>query len=495
MGPVDTCGGVTLTLTDSGVIKDVCYAGRRLIESVYFAVRDEAWRTYDCRVGEWRADRSVGGDDFVIDCEFRSADGATLAGELIVEVRPDSIRCRARLHLQASVSVNRIGFCLLHPLSLIGADIETSAAPEGLTPNPHQQERLPSDVEPQMIDSTNAIYGAWGPAHEYSLTWLGVTATVRNFDQELELEDQRNWTDASFKAYPRSLQRPRPYPLKPGATWSETLEILFERSGTSRQDVESVSVTGKQRRSRGYGLHFVLCENDEDLAALDIVAPLVDGVRLAVVAGEIGIGADDLRRMESTARVCPQYSISLHATEATNWSMTAAQLSEFSPADVSVLPMGGLTNDDASEFTPPEMIKRAAGAMRGPVGAGTEFYPAQALRHGAAGLPSVHFGFSPFIHQRDVGSLWQSLSSYPGIVASIESRFPAATVCVDRLLDSDDIPTEWSIAALSAWRRAGASIVCLYSATEAARPERCEALGAYAISARGAHQSRGEGAS
>ena len=45
-----------------------------------------------------------------------------------------------------------------------------------------------------------------------------------------EMEDQRNWTDASFKTYCRPLARPRPFALAPANTISQTLTITL--SGT-----------------------------------------------------------------------------------------------------------------------------------------------------------------------------------------------------------------------------------------------------------------------
>ena len=68
----------------------------------------------------------------------------------------------------------------------------------------------------------------------------GRRSTIAMEGEVFEMEDQRNWTDASFKTYCRPLARPRPYRLAAGETVRQRIVVTLTR-GASR---------GRRRRRR-----------------------------------------------------------------------------------------------------------------------------------------------------------------------------------------------------------------------------------------------------
>ena len=50
-----------------------------------------------------------------------------------------------------------------------------------------------------------------------------------------EMEDQRNWTDASYKTYVRPLALPWPYTLAAGTRLAQSVSLAFEGSAPARQ--------------------------------------------------------------------------------------------------------------------------------------------------------------------------------------------------------------------------------------------------------------------
>jgi len=56
----------------------------------------------------------------------------------------------------------------------------------------------------------------------------GVRATVRVEGDVFETEDQRNWTDDSFKTYSRPLTLPFPYPVAQGERMSQSVAVTFQ---------------------------------------------------------------------------------------------------------------------------------------------------------------------------------------------------------------------------------------------------------------------------
>ncbi len=59
----------------------------------------------------------------------------------------------------------------------------------------------------------------------------GVEADVRFEGDLFEMEDQRNWTDASFKTYCTPLRNPYPVRLEAGATVHQAIHLRLNTSG------------------------------------------------------------------------------------------------------------------------------------------------------------------------------------------------------------------------------------------------------------------------
>ncbi len=55
----------------------------------------------------------------------------------------------------------------------------------------------------------------------------GIAATTAFAGDVFEMEDQRNWTDASYKTYVRPLARPWPYRLAAGETITQSVTVTL----------------------------------------------------------------------------------------------------------------------------------------------------------------------------------------------------------------------------------------------------------------------------
>ena len=56
----------------------------------------------------------------------------------------------------------------------------------------------------------------------------GLRVTCKMIGDTFEMEDQRNWTDASYKTYVRPLALPHPYSLPAGETLRQSVELTFQ---------------------------------------------------------------------------------------------------------------------------------------------------------------------------------------------------------------------------------------------------------------------------
>jgi hypothetical protein len=110
---------------------------------------------------------------------------------------------------------SRTGFVVLHPLeNFAGAPISVTH-----TNGAVERAEFPRYVSPsQPFQDIRALRYEVGPG-------VHVTCTLEG--DAFEMEDQRNWTDASYKTYVRPLAKPHPYTLEPDQVFVQrvTLDI------------------------------------------------------------------------------------------------------------------------------------------------------------------------------------------------------------------------------------------------------------------------------
>lgn len=176
-------------------LRGVSYAGEPIVDRLYFAVRDRWWRTVQLTVLSSRRRPTPTG----FEVEIRA--GSTWSSH------PVDVRLTYRAQgtvLDAEVTAVaggpfaycRIGFCLL-----LG-----EGAVRGRPATSWRTGRATSFVFPDEIVTRDSSDPEVGRFHE-PFDRLGVrsasgTCVHAAFDgEEFEFEDQRNWTDASYKAY------------------------------------------------------------------------------------------------------------------------------------------------------------------------------------------------------------------------------------------------------------------------------------------------------
>lgn len=201
-GPFDGwLEGVDLRYLDAGE--------EELVRRIYVAVRDERWGTVPGRVTDLRTARND--DGFRVSFEVTHEEG-DLAFGWRGEIRGDGERIVYRLDgaARSAFSYRRIGLCVLHPPLAAGARYRAR------TPDGWLTGRLPELIAPQREQS-----GVLQPLFpSYRDLWIERTPGqwVRFvFEGDLfEMEDQRNWTDGSFKTYSTPLALGGPHRAEPG---------------------------------------------------------------------------------------------------------------------------------------------------------------------------------------------------------------------------------------------------------------------------------------
>jgi hypothetical protein len=91
----------------------------------------------------------------------------------------------------------------------------------------HVDGRVVQTRFPDLIDPVQPMMDLRALTHQFA---PGLTVTCRMEGDAFEMEDQRNWTDASYKTYVRPLSLPWPYELKAGEGTSQRVELTVSRT-------------------------------------------------------------------------------------------------------------------------------------------------------------------------------------------------------------------------------------------------------------------------
>ncbi|CAH0212072.1 hypothetical protein SRABI76_02290 [Microbacterium oxydans] len=183
-------------------IADLRFGGRRVLRSIRPVVRDGDWNTVPLVVD------SVAADGTATELAVRSE---VFAGTLRIELDDAALLVTLDLVAARDVDTNRTGLIVLHPPQLAGHDLAVGH-PDGTT----ETTRLTAEIS------------AHQPVFDIaSLGWTddGVQVHVEFTGDVFEMEDQRNWTDASFKTYSRPLSLPFPYRVAAGEHVVQSLRI------------------------------------------------------------------------------------------------------------------------------------------------------------------------------------------------------------------------------------------------------------------------------
>jgi len=189
---------------------------REVLRGIYAPVRDAGWGTVPPRVSNVTVER----DDasfrlgFEAECKRGAIDFAwrgAITGE-----SDGTVRFAFRGVARSTFLRQRIGCCVLHPVKECAGKGCVVEKPDGST----EESRFPYYIAPhQPFLDVRALTWEVAP---------GLAAEVRCEGDTFETEDQRNWTDASFKTYCTPLALPRPVEVRAGAVVEQSVTLRLK---------------------------------------------------------------------------------------------------------------------------------------------------------------------------------------------------------------------------------------------------------------------------
>jgi D-apionolactonase len=202
--PANLHAGPLQLILNEGGLRYIRLGQREVVRRIYASVRDCNWGTVlgaisDLAVRNGPQSFRV---HFVsrhrqedIDYVWCAEITGSARGEIVFQMEGEAL---------SSFRTNRIGICVLHPIQeCVGKRYETTSA-DGET----RQGLFPS-----IVSLASPILDFRALRHEIS---PGVFAEFQFEGDIFETEDQRNWTDASFKTFSTPLRMPHPWLVRKG---------------------------------------------------------------------------------------------------------------------------------------------------------------------------------------------------------------------------------------------------------------------------------------
>ena len=214
---------------DRGGLRWIRLGEREVLRGLHVAVRDESWATVPAALEDLEIEAEP--EAFRIRFVARHRRGG-VRFEWVGRIQGGTdgrITCSMDGAAGSTFRRNRIGFCVLHPAEACAGRPCIVETVDG----DRASSSFPSLVAPhQPFRNVRAIL------HEVT---PGVEVEVRMEGETFETEDQRNWSDGSFKTYGTPLHLPYPVEVAEGTRLAQSVTVrLF---GVTSEPVQEAAAT------------------------------------------------------------------------------------------------------------------------------------------------------------------------------------------------------------------------------------------------------------
>ncbi len=413
---------------DAGALRWIRWDGVEILRAIMFLVRTPGWGTPAPVIGKLVVEEQASSFDIRYDAYY----GEINAG-VLVRIR---LKGRADGHLKATAEIrsdvpfdtNRTGFVILHPLAgFAGTEVEVEHA-SGPSRNPV----IPLAISPgQPMMDIRAI--THSPRE-------GLRVSTRLDGDVFEMEDHRNWSDASFKTYSRPIGLPYPYVLHPAEPVTQSVTVTVSDNGNRAAVADPVAVPPLDRQViPAYALPL---DRPEDVGeALRFASALAD-IRPARILlhydpsrGDTTDGFDRLAELLKRTGASLEVQALLAGDDAEVADAALAELSQaLARAGIRISHISAFAKIDEQSFQPGEarpphlseqqlaaaLARAFPDSIRGG-GSPAFFTEFNRKRPDPALAGFLTFATTPVVHAADDASVAETLQSLPHILHSAQA--------------------------------------------------------------------------
>ncbi len=388
------------------------------IRGIAFLVRDRDWGTLSATITNEQITHDQTGLTLSYDAAYSTGD-AQLNVQIRINVTAQTLSMSALGQTRGMFETNRAGFTVLHPIS------DVAGQPVQVT---HSDGTKTDGTFPYLI-------APWQPFKDITAlthTVAEAALSCQFHGDTFEMEDQRQWGDASYKTYNRPLAKPWPYMLEDGETLSQSVDLEWRPHTAARSRIavsEPESVLFPE-------MALVLTSDDATrLAANPQDIRQVNPQRiLSHLDATLGDTRAQFEAFARAQKACPDQAFELElicefdGNPVSELMTLAAEMYEsgFDPKSILVCPaVDRQSTPPGSDWPacPPltDIHAAAATAFSGRVlgGGMVSFFPElNRKRPPVAMLAFVSHGLCPIVHAADDVSVMETLEAIPHITRS-----------------------------------------------------------------------------
>ncbi len=446
-----SCGPLALYFDPvAAALRNIRIGGVEVVRNIYVAVRDYNWGTIAPQIEALKVEVDEDGFTltFTARCQESEIDFAwrgTIAGRA-----NGTIRFTMEGEARSTFRRNRIGFCVLHPIRECAGKPCRVLSGDTLSPS----------VFPDFISAHQPFFAMQSIAHQ---VLPGIWAEVQFEGDTFEMEDQRNWTDASFKTYSTPLALPYPVEVQAGTQIAQALTLTLQSEDSAplspllpANDQAANLMSGARNASETEGgpvtLRFTeampiplpqiglgIASHGDPLSALEIErlkSLSLSHLRLDLKLSSTDWKASLQRATEQAQTLDIRLEIALFLPEWTKveqmesgMAELTAALKRLKPSVVRwlVFPLDEIekTQHQKSQTEAKQSVLRATELLRSAtptaqIGCGTNAYFAELNRRPPSvdGFDCVSYSMTPLVHAFDTATLMENLEAQPATVRS-----------------------------------------------------------------------------
>lgn len=407
---------------DNGNLRYIRMNGVEVLRAIGYLVRDENWGTYTAVLSNLKIDQRK--DSFSVSYRAQCTRlGQQIDYDATIEGKSNgSLAFRATAKPKRDFLTNRTGFVVLHPLQgVVGHPLKVE----------HVDGSITNSAFPEQVNPDCPFRNIRALSHE---ALPGVWARCVMEGDAYEMEDHRNWSDASFKTYVRPLARPWPYILPAGQEFRQSVTLNFSGTATkvsksSRGGGVQVKVgAATQQIIPPIGLGMPAEELDHALSQTELIKMLAPNFLVCFFDPRQQHGVTELSKFRRISeKIGADVALEIVVQSLDDFSGELERVAEYvgmaglKPSAVAVCPVGHLKSVLPGGAYPPapdlEALYQAAGAAfpKAKIGGGmfSFFTELNRKRPPAQGLDYITHTTSPIVHAADDRSVMETLEALP----------------------------------------------------------------------------------
>ncbi|AGI72480.1 hypothetical protein OA238_c24220 [Octadecabacter arcticus 238] len=410
----------------AGAMRCIRWNNVEILRAVLFLVRTPGWGTPSAKISSLEIEESAKAFTVAFEAHYAEPGKGVIASVRIAGLADGKFNARATIRAEREFETNRTGFVILHPLDgFAGTDVEiehASGSDETL--------KMPLTLSPgQPVKDIHAITHRPAP---------GLTIETRFEGDIFEMEDQRQWSDASFKTYNRPLALVSPYLISPDEPIEQSVSLTV--TGTGKRPAPAVTppkIEGQQMPSYALPLdrpgdaQHALNYGD----AVKALGPQILLLRYDLTEETSPVDAGPLARLLSLTRADLEVQIVTAAQDTEALDADIARVArELSDADVEVARVSAFAKIDENSYQPGQ--ERPPHAAESDLAAAlVRHFPSAQLIGGSPAFftefnrkrpdtalwQGVTFATTPVVHASDDASVMETLQSLPHIATSAKT--------------------------------------------------------------------------